>query len=56
MAKAAAVKHGTRYEYVKKYYGAGVTKEQAKRYVKLNMGVLFDWEYEEITGEPYEEA
>lgn len=52
MAAKKEVVHSKRYEYVKKYYGIGVSKEQAKKYVKLN--ALFDWEYEEIVGEPYE--
>lgn len=37
-----------------KYKRRGVTKEQLARLVDL--GVLYDWEYEEITGEPYGEA
>lgn len=39
-------------KYYDRYQRGGCTKEQLKRLVQL--GAIYDWEYQEITGEPYE--
>ena len=55
MAKAKEVQHSARYEKLKERYEKNYcTKEQLARYVEL--GAITADEYEEITGEPYEEA
>lgn len=53
MAKTK-VTHSPMYEkYAKRYARGGCTKEQLARLVEL--GALTAEEYEEITGEPYDE-
>lgn len=39
-------------KYKQRYDRGGCTKEQLHKLVEL--GAIYDWEYEEITGEPYE--
>ncbi len=41
-------------KYKERYDRGGCTKAQLHRLVEL--GAIYDWEYEEITGEPYEEV
>ena len=46
-------KHSKLYDKYKTRYDRGCcTKAQLLRLVEL--GAIYDWEYEEITGEPYE--
>lgn len=48
------MKHSKQYEKIKKRYDKGyVTLDQLHRYVEL--GAITPEEYEEISGEPYEE-
>ena len=54
MTRTENQEHTKNYEkYSKRYERGGCTKAQLKRLTEL--GALYDWEYEEITGEPYEE-
>lgn len=49
-------KHSTWYATVKRFYDAGhekYTKEAVRGFVVT--GMIYDWEYELITGIPYEE-
>ena len=47
------MEHSKSFEkYQRRYNRGGCTKEQLQQLVEL--GVIYDWEYEEITGEPYE--
>lgn len=44
--------HSRQYQkYAERYYRGGCTKQQLHRLTEL--GVLYEWEYEELTGEPF---
>lgn len=50
--KKVEQEHSIRYDYVKSKYPRGVTIVHARKYVSIK--ALYDWEFEEITGQPYE--
>lgn len=39
-------------KYADRYARGGCTKEQLHRLVEL--GAIYDWEYQEITGDPFQ--
>ncbi|MBQ3502625.1 MAG: XkdX family protein [Clostridia bacterium] len=45
--------HSVKFNDVKNYYDNGQWKKKAVRNAVIR-GWIYDWEYEEITGEPFE--